>query len=488
MSTPSIRLHNVNQKPFLPSGDYILYWMTAYRRLNDNFALQRAVELANAHQKPLLIFEALGLGYPYSSPRFHRFIMDGMESNQKEAQARGISYVNYVEPAPGAARGLLHALSAPACAVVTDDFPTQAYQRLYKKASRGLSCAFEAVDGNGILPLAQPERTFTVAHSFRRHVHKVWQEKVPEFPLEDPLQSLQNRAPISPDAKTLSTWPSLGSAALNMPNEAHFQCLTPPVALRGGHKNALLHFRGFLRRHFQGYHFNAKHPDKAASSKMSPFLHFGHISSHEIFREITREEPSWDISQIQKDRVGRATGWWGLPENMEAYLDQLLTWREVGFVNAYAGDRGESLETLPAWAQKTLEDHKSDERSHLYSLAELEEGRTHDRMWNAAQQELLQTGLIHNHMRMIWGKKVLEWSSTPEEALEILFYLNDRYALDGRDPNSLTNIHWIFGKYDRAWGPERPVVGKVRYMSSENTRKKLRAENYLRTFGKRNQP
>jgi deoxyribodipyrimidine photo-lyase len=167
----------------------------------------------------------------------------------------------------------------------------------------------------------------------------------------------------------------------------------------------------------------------------------------------------------------------------EAFLDQLVTWREVGLnMCTLRPDDYMRYESLPDWAQKTLADHQKDPRGALYTRAELEGARTGDRVWNAAQRELLREGRIHNYLRMLWGKRVLEWTRTPEEALEILIELNDKYALDGRDPNSYSGIFWTFGRYDRPWGPERPVYGSVRYMSSANTVKKLDLERYLERY------
>jgi deoxyribodipyrimidine photo-lyase len=142
-----------------------------------------------------------------------------------------------------------------------------------------------------------------------------------------------------------------------------------------------------------------------------------------------------------------------------------------------------SYESLPAWARATLNTHALDPRPQLYSLAQFEAADTHDPIWNAAQRELVQTGRIHNYLRMLWGKKILHWSASPPEALDTMMTLNDRYALDGRDPNSYSGIGWVLGRFDRAWGPERPVFGKIRYMSSDSTRRKLRLSNYLQRFG-----
>jgi deoxyribodipyrimidine photo-lyase len=169
----------------------------------------------------------------------------------------------------------------------------------------------------------------------------------------------------------------------------------------------------------------------------------------------------------------------------EAFLDQVVTWRELGYNGCAHGSSYDTLGCLPEWAKRTLAEHAGDARAFTYGLSELAEARTHDPLWNAAQVQLLREGRIHNYLRMLWGKKILEWTRSPEDALEIMVALNDRFALDGRDPNSYSGITWVLGRYDRAWGPERPVFGTVRYMSSENTARKMRLAGYLRRFARR---
>jgi deoxyribodipyrimidine photo-lyase len=166
----------------------------------------------------------------------------------------------------------------------------------------------------------------------------------------------------------------------------------------------------------------------------------------------------------------------------EARLDELVTWRELGFNMAARRDDYDRYESLPDWARKTLEKHQRDRRPTVYSLEDFEAAATHDPLWNAAQRQLVREGRIHNYLRMLWGKKILEWSASPRDALETMIELNNRFALDGRDPNSYSGIFWCLGRYDRAWGPERPIFGTVRYMSSENTARKLHVTQYLRRY------
>ena len=165
------------------------------------------------------------------------------------------------------------------------------------------------------------------------------------------------------------------------------------------------------------------------------------------------------------------------------WLDEFVTWRELGYnMTANRGDY-DQYDSLPDWSRATLKMHIRDRREFVYSLDDFAAADTHDELWNAAQRQLLRQGRIHNYMRMLWGKKILEWTSTPREALDVMVELNNRFAIDGRDPNSYSGIFWCLGRYDRPWGPERPIFGTVRYMSSANTRTKLRVKEYLRKFG-----
>jgi deoxyribodipyrimidine photo-lyase len=223
------------------------------------------------------------------------------------------------------------------------------------------------------------------------------------------------------------------------------------------------------------------HPDAVATSRMSHFLHFGYVSTHEIVARIFDRE-SWNPQKLGKAN-GQRSGWWGLSETIESYLDELITWREVGLNACANSDDHEAYESIPNWAQQTLADHAEAHREFTYSLAAFERAETHDPLWNAAQRQLLREGYIHNYLRMLWGKKILHWSASPQQAFEIMVELNNKYALDGRDPNSYSGILWCLGKYDRAWGPEREIFGKVRYMTSDSTRKKLKLKGYLERYG-----
>jgi deoxyribodipyrimidine photo-lyase len=194
-------------------------------------------------------------------------------------------------------------------------------------------------------------------------------------------------------------------------------------------------------------------------------------------------QANWRPENIAPKPSGSREGWWGSEPWAEALLDQIITWRELGYVFCFERiDDFDTYESLPEWAKKTLNEHAEDKRTTIYSLDELEKSKTHDPIWNAAQNQLRREGRIHNYLRMLWGKKILEWSKTPQEALEKMIELNNRWAIDGRNPNSYSGIFWTLGRFDRAWG-ERPIFGKIRFMSSQSTSRKIKLKNYLKQYG-----
>jgi deoxyribodipyrimidine photo-lyase len=222
------------------------------------------------------------------------------------------------------------------------------------------------------------------------------------------------------------------------------------------------------------------HPDADAVSHLSPWLHYGHISSHEVFHSVARME-GWSLVRLSERADGGRRGWWGMSESAEAFLDQFVVWRELGFGFCTHRPDYAAYESLPEWAQTTLEDHAEDPREHVYTLEKFESTATHDPLWNASQRQLVEEGVMPGYLRMLWGKKILEWAESPREAFRIMIELNNRYALDGRDPNSYSGIAWVMGRFDRGW-PERPVYGKVRSMSSASARRKLDLEGYVRRW------
>lgn len=483
-TVPQDRIRPANQGILNPQGSFVLYWMTAFRRLNWNFALQHAADLSREMGKPLIILEALRADYPFASPRFHRFILQGMGERFQLLRRMAPAYYPFVERERGEGKGLLKALSQHACCVVADDFPSFFIPRMLAAAGRIVDVRMDLVDSNGLLPLSEADREFSAAYHFRRHLQKTLPDHLPESPDPSPLsRGLPPGDGVVPE-DVLERWPrasqDLLAGAESELAQLPLDGKVGPVSLPGTGQEGQRVLRGFLGEGLRRYHEDRNHPDLPVTSGLSPFLHFGLISAHEIFWAVAEAE-GWTPLRLSPRTDGKRTGWWGVSPGAEAFLDQLVTWRELGFNMTFRREDYAQYESLPQWARETLAQHQEDPRPHLYGLEEFQEARTHDPIWNAAQRQLLEEGVIHNYLRMLWGKKILEWSPSPRDALEVMLQLNDGLALDGRDPNSYSGIFWCLGRYDRGW-PERPVFGKVRSMSSRATRRKVKLDRYLERF------
>ena len=487
MTVPENRIQCLSDAPVNSDGRYVLYWMIANRRLRHNFSLQRAVDWSVELGVPLLIFEALRSGYRWASDRLHRFVLQGMADNRKSAEAAKVCYYAYVEPKKGAGSGLLESLAKDAAVVVTDDFPCFFLPRMVKAVADRLPLKLESVDSNGIYPMRETDRVFTRAFSFRNHLQKTLEPFLTQFPIADPLanqdlpkkeclpNSIVERWPAATDDMLQATTSALADLPIDHSVGKAF--------LDGGAVAAAKQLSGFMEQRFDRYADDRNQPDDDPSSGLSPYLHFGHISAHEVFQEVAAAE-EWVPDQLNdvKQTKGSREGWWNMSPTAESFLDELITWRELGY-NASCHDPDfESYESLPDFAKKTLREHSGDPREFIYSLEEFRDSRTHDEIWNAAQNQLVAEGRMHNYLRMLWGKKILEWSESPQQALATMIELNNRFAVDGRNPNSYSGIFWVLGRYDRAWGPERPVFGKIRFMSSESTRRKLKLKGYLKRY------
>ncbi len=480
---PAIRIRALNDAPLSTSGEYVLYWMIANRRLQSNFSLQRAIDWSNELQKPLIILEALRSGYRWASQRIHRFIIEGMADNAKALETHDVLYYPYVEPDHDEGKGLLKALSSRACVIITDNFPCFMLPRMSAAAAKQSKVRMEAIDSNGIYPMYDTDRVFTKAHSFRRHLQKTIVPHLQDFPLVDPLDAYDAGTAKLPEEIT-QRWPLRSLQELTKLDwiaDLPIDQKVLPAPIKGGSQQAQQQLDDFLTM-LPRYHEDRNHPDKDPSSGLSPYLHFGHISAHTIFTQCMQQD-KWELDNIAEKPNGSRNGWWGASEAVEAFLDELITWREIGYNMCAHTDNYDQYESLPDWARKTMEEHLDDSREYIYSLEEFEQANTHDKVWNAAQRQLIQEGRIHNYLRMLWGKKIYEWTATPQDALSVMIELNNKYALDGRNPNSYSGIFWVLGRYDRAWGPERKVFGKIRFMSSENTARKLKAKEYFKTYG-----
>jgi deoxyribodipyrimidine photo-lyase len=322
---------------------------------------------------------------------------------------------------------------------------------------------------------------FPTALAFRAFLQRELPEHLLAPPRARPLARVRLPERVPLPREVLRRWPRVSPALLAGEPGAlralQIDHAVAPAPLRGGADAGRAALSAFVGDRLERYAEDRNHPDLDGTSGLSPYLHFGHLSAHEVFAAVAERE-GWNPDRLQDGRAGRREGWWGMGAGAEAFLDQLAVWRELGFNMCSKREDAAEYESLPQWSRATLGRHAADPRE-VYPLEALEQARTGDPIWNAAQRQLLAEGRIHNALRMLWGKKVIGWSATPQEALARLLHLNDRYALDGRDPSTLTGVFWCFGRYDRPWGPERPIFGTVRFMTSESSARKWRLRKYL---------
>ncbi len=478
---PLSRVRPVNDKPVRGDATVVLYWMIAARRSTANFALDRAAAWAVELGRPLVVLEALRVDYPYASDRLHRFVLDGMAANARAFERTPVLYYPYVEAARGAGKGLLERLARDAAVVVTDDYPCFFLPRAVSRAGETIDAHLEAVDSNGLLPFASVPRAYPAAVHFRRYMQSALRDHLRHVPSTTLPSTLPSRLPGLPE-DVVARWPRASGRLLAGDSAALAEL---PIdhgvgvaALRGGADAAQAALDTFVGQRLATYHEHQAHPDDRGTSRLSPYLHFGHLAAHQVFAAVMRSE-GWHLGRLARMASGARVGWWGVGPGAEAFLDQLVVWRELAF-NTCAKRPGDydRFDALPEWALRTLDEHACDERPHLYDQPAFERAATHDPIWNAAQQEMVRDGWMHNYMRMLWGKKILEWSATPREALATMIALMNRWSLDGRDPNSYAGYMWTLGRYDRPW-PERPIYGTVRSMSSDSAARKVRLRAYI---------
>ncbi len=490
--------HRLQVRPSVDGhcGHHVLYWMTTARRSTDNLALQHAIQQAQALNLPLVVVEPLAIGHRWANDRLHTFTLQGMIDQRTAFDGSGVTYVPYVETKHGDARGLLARMSEDAALLVIDDYPTYMPRQVARRALDIAPCAVHLVDGNGFMAMRHADRDFSTAHSLRRHLHKTIIDHLADLPHPSPLE-LAVGLPAADltliemaftDAGTLLTpfefiWRTseggeVGQQALSALDIDHE--VAPVPRIRGGSRAAEERWRAFLNGPLSSYHQDRNHPDLDGATGLSPWLHFGHISAQRMVRDVL-DAAQWDPGHISGPHDGRRAGWWGLSEGAEAFLDQIITWRDLAFLHCHRTADHDRYTSLPDWAQVTLDEHRHDPRPADYTFEQLETATTDDELWNSAQRQLLRDGMIQNYLRMLWGKKILEWAPTPELAFEWMISLNDRWAVDGRDPNSYGGIGWVCGKFDRGW-TERAVYGKVRCMMSPNTRRKVKAEAYVQRY------
>lgn len=385
--------------------------------------------------------------YPHANIRHYAFLQQGIAGIARRLHERGIGFVLRRYPDHHLVKFCEEVRPA---LVIGDENPLREPRKWRQLVSKQLRVPFWTVDADVIVPSRLLMKEQYAARTARPVIHRL---------LADFLKPVGNTRPkVKWTNRTAPHLTSLPADANIMEDWTLDLTVQPVRDFHGGTDEALKRLNSFLKNGLAGYVKNRNKPELDATSHLSPYLHFGHLGPHTV------------ALAVKKAEAPRAA--------KEAFLEQLIVRRELAINFVRFNPDYDNFECAEPWAHKSLARHAQDERK-IYTQRELEEARTHDPLWNAAQQQMVVTGWMHNYMRMYWAKKILEWSRTPAEAFRIAVYLNDKYELDGRDPNGYAGIAWaIVGKHDRPWF-ERPVFGQVRYMSFASTSKKFDSQRYM---------
>jgi deoxyribodipyrimidine photo-lyase len=436
------RIRHLNAISSPAQGDYVLYWMQQSQRAHDNHALEFAVSQANALKRPLLVVFGFTPNYPEANRRHFTFMLQGLEEVAASLKQRKIGF----RMASGNPAQVAVAHARKACLVVCDRGYLR-HQRQWRQAlARKAPCPVIQVETDVIVPVetASAKQEYA-ARTIRPKIERLlpaYLHAAPRVTLKYPGADLAE----PPDFKEFHR----AVAGLDL------QPVTP--FFQGGRRAAMNRLSRFINEKLPEYARNRNHPDLDASSRISPYLHFGQISALQVALRVQEADAP---DQDRRD-----------------FLEELIVRRALAVNYVYYSGEYDQYGGMPAWTRKTLRDHQRDRRDPRYSLDGLERGQTHDVYWNAAMQEMKTTGYMHNYMRMYWGKKILQWSASPEDAFRTILTMNNKYFLDGRDPNSYAGVGWVFGLHDRPW-KERPVFGMVRYMAHSGLKRKFNMEGYL---------
>jgi deoxyribodipyrimidine photo-lyase len=458
------RIRELNGRP-VRDGRYVLYWMQAAQRADYNHALEYAIQTANERCKPLLAVFVL-TDYPEANLRHYQFMLEGLAGTQKDLAKRGV----VLAIQKGRPEEVVPGLAREADVVITDDGYLRIQRQWRRDVAEAVDCAMTEVVTNVIVPVrtASEKENFS-AGTLRPRICRQLREflvplrkqklKCPHVchsgECQNPVEIAGFRVKPGMTRESIESL-SLGDVNAILSKMKIDMSVLPSKVFKGGAAEARRRLKKFIAEKLGRYGGNRADPTKDIQSHLSPYLHFGQISPLEI------------ALAVKKTRdPGKAT-----------FLEELIVRRELAFNYVWYNPRYDAYDALPRWALNTLNVHAKDKREYIYTLEQLEEARTHDPAWNAAQMEMVAGGKMHNYMRMYWGKKILEWTKSPKQAFEWTLYLNNKYELDGRDPNGFAGVAWCFGKHDRPWG-ERKIFGKVRYMNFAGLKRKFNVEGYV---------
>jgi deoxyribodipyrimidine photo-lyase len=432
----------------LRQGNFVLYWMQQSQRAEYNHALEYAVQQANQVGQGVLVVFGLMDDYPEANLRHYTFMLEGLRETQVALAQRGIKLVVQ----KGNPADVALSAGKKASLIVCDRGYLRHQRQWRKKLARKAGCRVVQVESDVVVPLeVVSNKAEYAARTIRPKIHKHLDDYLVELkPTKIKKQSLQLRV-SSVDLSKIDI----------VLNKMSLDRSVGPVDqfFKGGTAQARQIFADFLRHRFKNYVENRNQPQTDDVSHMSKYLHFGQISPLYLALEVLKTDKQFK-------------------EAREAFIEELIVRRELAMNFVYYTPDYDSYRCLPNWARKTLAEHKKDRREYRYTRRQLENAKTHDEYWNAAMREMKFTGFMHNYMRMYWGKKILEWSSSPEQAFKTTLAINNTYFVDGRDANSYTGVAWVFGVHDRAWF-ERPIFGKIRYMAASGLERKCDIQAYV---------
>lgn len=452
VADPRVRVRN--GASLRVDGKCVVLWMQRAMRIDENPALDAAIASANVLRLPVVVYVQLIANYANANLRAYHFLEQGLLEAAQDAARRGVGFV--VRRSPAKLEAFLEEVRA--ALLVGDENPCREPERWRAVLARRLRIPFWTVDADVVVPSQIFGKSFFLLHHFRPHL----QRELPRFLVRG--ESLQSLVLWKPETTIdqleckpgfVTNWKSLDRS------------VAPVENFQGGPSAARQRLRAFVRYELKDYDERRNHPEKRGTSRLSPWLHFGHIGP------LTAALAAQDA--VAEGLATQAA--------LDRFLEELIGWRELAVLYVRHEPNYDNWLAAAPWAQKTLLEHASDARPALYSLEQLERAETHDDLWNAAQREMVNTGWMHGYMRMYWAKKILEWSPDPSTAFDRAVILNDRYELDGRDPNGYAGIAWaIVGRHDRPWY-NRPVFGLIRTMTSSGVRKKFDADAYVRQQG-----
>ena len=435
-----------------PGAKCVVYWMQRSMRILDNAGLEVAIEAGNLQGLPVVVFFSVIPNYPHANLRHYHFMAQGLRDVAADGAERGVGFVLRRYP-DNSIESFLEEVEA--ALLIGDENPCREPERWRRVLAKRLKIPFWTVDADVVVPSRVFGRSFFLLHHFRPHL----QAELPKYL-------------VAPRAiKLLHVWKQprgLKSFPLDQDLTEGFTKLDrsvgPVDSFRGGTHAALERMKEFVVHELAQYEVDRNHPERKGTSRLSPYLHFGNLGPLTIALAVEDAVKQGKLPAAARDR----------------FLDQLIGWRELSVLFVRHNPEYDNWECAEPWARKTLVEHAGDDRGDRYTFEPLERGETQDDLWNAAQREMVETGWMHNYMRMYWAKKILEWAPDPARAFEWAVKLNDKYELDGRDPNGYAGIAWaIVGKHDRPWF-NRPVFGLVRPMSGASLAKKFDAKAYIR--------